>query len=38
MAKLGGRVTTAQDLAQKLRDMFETSGYRLNDRIPPERE
>lgn len=38
MAKLGGRVTTAQDLAQKLRDMFETSGYRHNDRIPPERE
>ncbi|MEM7615099.1 MAG: GntR family transcriptional regulator, partial [Pseudomonadota bacterium] len=31
-------MTTAQDLAQKLRDMFETSGYRHNDRIPPERE
>lgn len=29
---------TSRDLAQKLRDMFGSSGYRHNDRVPPERQ
>ncbi|MEP2030124.1 MAG: FCD domain-containing protein [Paracoccaceae bacterium] len=29
---------TSQDLAQQLRDLFDTSGYRHNDRVPPERQ
>lgn len=29
---------TSRDLAQKLRDMFNSSGYRHNDRLPPERQ
>lgn len=38
MTELGDKVQTSQDLAQKLRDMFNSSGYRHNDRVPPERE
>ena len=38
MPELGGRVATSQDLAQQLRELFDSSGYRHNDRVPPERQ
>ncbi len=31
-------MTDATDLAQRLRDLLDSAGYRHNDRIPPERE
>ena len=29
---------TSKELAKQLKDLFDTSGYRHNDRVPPERE
>lgn len=31
-------MSKSQDLVQQLRDLVDTSGYRHNDRLPPERE
>jgi DNA-binding FadR family transcriptional regulator len=31
-------MASTSDLTQKLRDLFDTAGYRHNDRVPPERE
>lgn len=31
-------MTSTTDLAQRLRDLIDTAGYRHNDRVPPERE
>lgn len=35
---MGELLASSQDLAQQLRAYFDASGYRLNDRVPPERE
>ncbi len=31
-------MTSTNNMAQRLRDLIETAGYRHNDRVPPERE
>jgi DNA-binding FadR family transcriptional regulator len=36
--QLGESMTEMTDLPHRLRDLIETSGYRYNERIPPERE
>lgn len=35
---MGDILQTSQNLAQQLRDLFDSSGYRHNDRLPPERQ
>lgn len=31
-------MATSEDLAQRIRELIDTAGYRHNDRVPPERE
>ncbi len=38
MGKLGELMIRMDELSHRLRDLIDSAGYRLNDRIPPERE